>query len=644
MTNLSNLSNTSTIHNLTEVITMENINKSALVSTIAAELFHNGLNERIAMVTAVAYIGAVDYIEDYEDFMEALTDGLEITTLEVVGAEDYDTEMDGDLILAALVGGNFLTEDGIGTRLQELVSLRTEAYAPALAEDGVTRRFGYSKVKHSALFIKAVHALEDTKYTVSEHMLSVALQVQGKLGEDNDQEAYVIKGCQQMDPELAYVSEFKGDSRGRIYQAACHGPNGQSSDRSRALMDLHGVSQDYDVATTIKHILAEIEDMATNVRVAAVELKEVGDVQFIINHLESTTVKKPWSFVKAAHIMRELQAGERPYIGMAVGLDAKCSGPQLGALMVGDQQIAAACGMTLDQLDDAYHLAIIALEKAGFKGITRVGIKKAYMGVFYGQGWAAFTVISGKEAIGEELQASLYGTGPVNDDVAKMFHKALTASFGSKMVSVRQMFRNYATITKGRTRHFMPDGFEVAMNYKVKTNALGEIMEFDTAKYDIRLQNNAESYKFINFQMRTLEVHEGDFARNGFVNMIQATDALVARLIINNLQELGATHIISIHDCFRVNVTEMHLLEQAIKLAYMELFGSEFNNATEDLPFGTDILGLYFEGANKQLIDQDDAKMASQFFEGGKRRMKKVNGVKVSKLIEELGTSYYFAK
>jgi len=624
-----------------EAINLNNINKSALVSTMAAELFIQGLSERVSMITAVAFIGAIDYLDDYEDFSEAFIEGMEITSLEIVGLnEQPECDIDGELVESILQAAKYLDGESVGPRLYELCELRSEAYEPTTGE--IVRRFGYSKVKHSELFIEAIHALEATEYTVDIDILSIALQVQGKLGKDNDEESYVISGCQNMNPELAYKSEFKGDRRGRMYQAACHGPNGQSSDRSRALMNLQGVPTDYDVVTVKKHILAEIEDMVASPKDSAKELRELGDVEFIIKHLDSDVVKKPWSFVKAAKIMRELQAGNKPYIGMAVGLDAKCSGPQLGALMVGDQQIAAACGFTMTELDDAYHLSLVELARAGFTNITRNGIKKAYMGVFYGQGWAAFTDL---EEIGSELANSLYGEGmPANDDTAKMFHKALVASFGQKMIAVRNLFKSYAKTTKGRTLHSMPDGFEVAMNYKVKTNILGEIMEYDTEQYDVRLRNNAESYKFINFQLKTLDVHEGDFARNGFVNMIQATDALIARLIVVHLKRLGAKHIISVHDCFRVNVTEMHLLEEAIKLSYMDLFGSEYNNSTSDLPLGTDILGLYFKGANKQLIEGEEEVMVSQFFSSGKRRLRKINSVKVVDLISSLGDTYYFAK
>jgi len=158
------------------------------------------------------------------------------------------------------------------------------------------------------------------------------------------------------------------------------------------------------------------------------------------------------------------------------------------------------------------------------------------------------------------------------------------------------------------------------------------------------LSNNAESYKFINFKANTQHVHCGDFARNGFVNLIQATDAMLARLIIVHLKRMGAKHIICVHDCFRVNVTEMHLLEAAIIKAYSDLFGNPKNSRTEDLPMGTDMLALYFEGANKVLMDGEKPTMVTQFLKSGSRRMPKINGESVSSLIHKLGQTYYFAK
>ncbi len=642
----------------------EDMNKSAILSTMAADLFHNGLNPIDSYKVATAFIGAVPYIEDdMEEFWDEFLDGLELVQVKLQENLDQkatatveDSKLDMELVNKALVDAHYIRENEdlgiiqLNSRLEDLLLQRTEAYAPTTGE--IQRRFNYAPVNYSNLFVEAIHALESTEYTVDKEMLSIALQVQAKLGEDNDAESYVIRGCQAMDSSLGYKSEFKGDRRGRMYQAACHGPIGAASDRSRALQNLYDVPMDYNAKEAYKLILAEMEDMTSNVRAAMTELNSIGEVQFIINNLgEKALVGKPWSFVKAAKIMKQLKAGHRPYIGMAVGLDAKCSGPQIASLMVGDIQIAQACGMSLVEVDDAYKLAQIALEKVGFIGVTRAIIKKPYMGIFYGQGWAAFT--NTKSMVNDEmgdLVRVLYGTGPAVDDIAKAFHSTILSSFGNKMNAVRGKIKEYAKVTQGRTKHFLPDGFEVAMNYKIKVNALNELVEYDTKQYDMFITNNTESYKFINMQMKTKAVHTGDFARNGFVNMIQGVDGLIARLIVINLQRLGAKHIISVHDCFRVNINDMELLKKAIKMAYQALFGWVENKKTGDLPKGTDILALYFEGANRQLIEGEEGYMVTQFrATSKKRKMPKIQGHYLSDVIDALGDSkeggsYYFAK
>ena len=640
---------------------MKEVNKSAVISTMAADLFHNNLVPIDAYKVATAFIGATSYLEEgMEEFWDEFLDGLELVKVRLKATRDQlsthtdTTELDMDKVQEALVTAEYLLikddKAVLGERLNDILMLRQEAYAPTVG--AIKRRFNYAPVAYSNLFVEAVHALESTEYTVDQYMLSIALQVQGKLGEDNDPEGYVLKGCQAMDSELAYKSEFKGDRRGRLYQAACHGPNGQASDRSRALMDLVGVPTNYNVKEVYKHIMQEMEDMTGDVVGAVNNLNDIGEVQFIINNLgEGAPVGKPWSFVKASRIMREIKRGNRPYIGMATGYDAKCSGPQIAALMVGDTKIAQACGMTLIELDDAYRLAIIELEKEGFRGITRSVVKRPYMGIFYGQGWAAFTNIKKmKEEEMSELVTALYGNGPAIDEVAKAFHRAIMNSFGNKMNSVRNKIKEYGKITQGRTKHFLPDGFEVAMNYKVKVNSLNEMMDYDTTEHDMYVDNNEESYKFINMQLKTKEVHVGDFARNGFVNMIQGVDGLIARLIIVNLKRLGAKHIIAVHDCFRVNVTEMHLLRQAIKAAYQALFGWVEDKKTGDLPKGTNILKMYFDGANKQLVEGAEGFMVTQFrTTSNKRKMPKIQGHYLSEIIDALGDakeggSYYFAK
>lgn len=644
-----------------EALSLDGINKSALVSSMTSELFQTGMTPYQSVHCATAWVGAVDFYDDFDMFMQAFSEGMTVAKVDIKGINVDELDMlpcDIHDAMAYLNVAGYLVFDEnrleMGTRFAEVVALRKEAYKPALASEGVTRRFGYAPTQYSNLYKEAIHALEATEFTVDTFMLSIAKQVSAKLGK-KDKDGYVLMGCSNMDAELAYVSEFKGDRRLRMYQAACHGPNGQSSDRSRALMNLFGVPQDYDVPTVIKHIKAEMGDMVCtddqSVRIQLIKDAMNDAVAFVLHHTalkddESmvTLVAKPWSFVKAAHLLVQLSKGKRPYVGMAVGLDAKCSGPQLGALMVGDVALAAACGFSMEKVADAYHRGVAACEKVGFMGLTRDLIKKPFMGIFYGQGVGAF-MDAGE--MSEDLWAVLYGkNGAPCEDIAKRFHKAITSSFGAKMLQVRNAIRAYDKKINTKISHFMPDGSKVAMNYKVKVNALGEMMDFDTPKYDVVTTNNMESYKFKNMLLKTKEVHVGDFARNGFVNMIQAVDALLARMIVVNLKRLGAKHIICVHDCFRVNVTEMHLLEEAIKIAYTDLFGGKTNQRTKDLPMGKDILAMYFEGANKALKEGEDEVMMTQFFTTGgqNRAMPKLGGKTLQELIDALGTTYYFAK
>ena len=154
-------------------------------------------------------------------------------------------------------------------------------------------------------------------------------------------------------------------------------------------MDLHGVSTDYDTKAVLKLLEAEMEDMGSwEVRsefLADVIGAADNSAEFILHHMDDTThIDKPWNFVKFSILHSELYLGGKPYIGVAVGLDAKCSGPQLGALMVADQNMLAATGFTKRQMKDAYQRCIESCEKHGIHGLTRALVKKSFMAVFYG--------------------------------------------------------------------------------------------------------------------------------------------------------------------------------------------------------------------------------------------------------------------
>lgn len=708
-TNLTNEATTMTTQT-TQAQTAElaPINENALSSTIAAKVFLLINDAMQATVLACAITDAISVIRSTgmdDKFIEFVQESVQMATLSTVHvqpgplaeklAEDklaakeagkfymptkaerdavrdekgtrttteYTVDMTEEFVATTMGKLKMLNLDGtMGKTLVEMVEQRKEAYAPTPVGQTFNRKFklvGLEKgqlKEASGLPMEAILAQEASEFTVDTYILDLVNQVQpmlDKLGLE-DKESYVIAGCNAMSGELAYTSEFKFDNRLRSYQAACHGPNGQSSDRSRALMDLHGVTYTADQVPMItKHIMAEVEDMTklsgdellTMLDIAATE-----PVKFAVGSLQKLKserkVQKVWSFIKAAKILAELAAGNMPYIGMAVGLDAKCSGPQYGGLMAGDDNIAAACGFTLEQMEDAYQRCIAVLDANGFAGMSRNGIKKTFMGVFYGQGYAAFmnTAQLRKDEQFELVDMLLAGETFVSEERAKEFHRLVTSSFGKKMVYIRNQVAKFTGLIEGRMGHFMPDGAKVQMNYKVKHNILGQVVEMDTICPDVLVSINGAEYKFINMALKTKEVDSDNFVRTAFVNMIQATDALIARLIVVHLKRLGAKHIVGVHDCFRVNVTEMHLLEEAIKRAYSDVFGSNMNVMTTDLPRGTDIMGMFFDGLKAAQVTGDEVKTISQYRPSGIRTFQMCKGVRVQELISRLGETYYFAK
>jgi hypothetical protein len=115
-----------------------------------------------------------------------------------------------------------------------------------------------------------------------------------------------------------------------------------------------------------------------------------------------------------------------------------------------------------------------------------------------------------------------------------------------------------------------------------------------------------------------------------------------------NLKRLGSNHIIGIHDCFRTSVMDQAKLVTAIKMAYTSLFCSDTleGSVSNDLPLGGDILGLYWEGVVGpcEASDGPSSKPFTQFPGGILRELKDIKGVPFSKIIEDLGVSYYFDK
>ena len=379
----------------------------------------------------------------------------------------------------------------------------------------------------------------------------------------------------------------------------------------------------------------------------------------------SELVSKPYSFTKAMRILSALENGERPYIGMAFGLDAKCSGPQYGAIMTGDRQIAAATGFieatTKQQRRDAYERAVAACEAAGIHGTTRANIKKAYMGIFYGQGSAAFGKVEnygGKQGHNIDLLPIIMDIicayDPENETEleaqAKMFHSAIESSFG-EMRALRSMMKaaHYEYVEGGiivhttrPTMYDIGDGTWISMDYKEKIDINGNSEQFDVEFPDVDITIGDVTEKFPKMGFKTKNHDLVMHGRSGFVNMIQGTDALVARHIVSNMGKLGAQHTIAVHDCFRTNINDYldGKLHKAIEEAYVTIFAKK----TEE---NGDILSNYFKAVRLAGGLNKFGPSTKMFMENGMSKVGDVTKIARSLQNENLGKTegaYYFAK
>jgi hypothetical protein len=307
------------------------------------------------------YLGELTQ-HNFFDWAYTVQDAMENCELKVKDVQQDIPSMAG-WELSAMQAGLFTKEGLPGERLINLL-LTNEKSMPTAAFHGITDRrrpimpnnsTNKTAQTVSPLMQEAVDVLQATKYNVDTFMFNVARRT------GNRAEAYVIEGCAKLikHGNVPVVAEFFGDRRGRLYQGDCHGPNGQSSDMARSLMDLHGVHTNYDIAKATVAVRAEMGDMAkcdldkaiADFRSIVISSKTAADwimaqTKLKDNDLTNELVSKPYSFCKAMRILGELEKGNKPYIGMAFGLDAKCSGPQYGAIMTGDRKIAAATGFT----------------------------------------------------------------------------------------------------------------------------------------------------------------------------------------------------------------------------------------------------------------------------------------------------------
>jgi hypothetical protein len=583
----------------------------------------------------------------------------------------------------ALVNAKLITKEAAaGKMLRRLMEEDRVKNYPTLAGETIVPLKPHMRLedKASPLALECIDGLQTVEFMKNDRMVGIAVEVDGIKVAGHPakdaliklkKETYVLQGLLRMESDTAYVGEFGFDTRFRMYQWSVHGACLSGGSRTRACTDYAGVGLDYDLGYAVKSLVAEMKEMGKFKDVAELgqqmEACNSAPALWITTHLADpeSCIKDKWGFCKLSHLLVEVSEAikgnaPKPYIGIGFGLDAKCSGPQIGALISGDHKMLRACGFSMVAVEDAYTSTMSRAIKAGFTGLTRDLVKGIFMAVFYGQGPLGL--------VGRKFERENPGTTAIMQsfaddkdasvpDACHKIHQCVTRSFGMRLTALRKAFADHGfkydedgnTIlrTKGPVSYMTGDGCRVQMDYPTELSITGEPKvktEEDLPPTTIKSGLLKLSLGNPTFMLRRLE-DTAAHSRKGFVNFVQQVDGLIARMICVNLLRQGVRWITSIHDCFRVCIHDQDKLVKAVRETYMTLFGDRQMHTTDDLPLGNDLLGLYFEGANKALLEGEKETDLGQFFgDSGRRNNYMVGDATLAYLIDQLGISYYFSK
>jgi hypothetical protein len=377
-----------------------------------------------------------------------------------------------------------------------------------------------------------------------------------------------MEGVAQMEFELGYFSEINADKRGRTYFASHFGANPQGCDYNRSVYSLvtdRVVAKDSEAYNMFMNELAEAAGknktyMAPNVILRAA----ANPVVALAKMLENELVASPFTYIRLALDYAKFEQHGECNVRVPMGLDAKCSGTQILAILAGNPELLAATGFSATKVADPYMLCA----KAYGAGADRNGMKKPYMVVQYGGGATSLV----KD---ETLNEMWVRQGLDTEEGSKAVIAAVKRVLGKKITGMQQGIADAVAEKLAATG-------AASMEYKhldgqlVKYVVCGKVQI--TAEYTEIRYTQSQVIGFGSKLLNTgLEVSDGipnaeEFARTFMVNYVQGIDAMIARTVAVFAKQAGLKGYVSIHDCFRVELADAPLLMDVIRQAYEHLF------------------------------------------------------------------------
>lgn len=613
-----------------------------------------------------------DLWDDFPGLVEAMSYQIEECVVRTSGGAypvSYDTNQLEELLEAGL-----FVDGEPSPKLLEMIS-----DAKKIKQDEFFTRiddYGIGEKHTSPMARKAVHHSEQTLWKKNDEAYDIALQVLDTLPVNHKlhSDDYAMEAIGHLTCSVRL--ERKLDKGGRIYQVLWHGLQPNESDLMRSICEYADIDMGYDPQVALELYLAKIKDLCPDVTDEMLLEAASDPVNWIIKTLEDGSVAKPFWFRAYAKGFVDLykhihEGGDKPFLGLPVGIDATCSGLQLAGCILGDEKILQRCGFSYEDLQDSYDEACRVCETKGIFGFTRALMKGPFIAILYSQGKSAYKVElkdaeKCKEAyMNPEIWNLIHNEGEMDEFRAELFHDSVVKSFGKKVDNLRVAMSNtFGSYWDEELESFQPknevpiwfkmqDGLEVRKKHMRYVNILGE----ENGGLDFTLDCGLDfTYSWKKATYATKEYNLSKYGANGFVTLIHALDALVCRAVICKLADKGVHNVLTNHDCFSVDINNYHHLEDAIKEVYIDLFsGHQDPMGNPDYPAGLDVIKNYFDAAVEAMLPEfkkkyEDGHGKAQFFKNKQgvwiRRAFQTNKIAFKELVEGLapmdgGTTYF---
>jgi len=493
-------------------------------------------------------------------------------------------------LIECLVDMKFIVEDedfkGAYHVTSKYIDMCVESVRKNPLTEGQERRVPYVKgnrIKPSNLAKNAMDYLATLEYTADRRMLEIAQQTKAatlhltKSAVNTTsywEGTYFLDASEGMDDSVSYHSEYDADHRGRMYHVASYGTNPQGSGVSRSIFTLSNKVKVEKGSKAHEALLNELNEYAKVDRYKEKDYMEKvvkAPVAFLVAYLNSGSeaLGCPFMYVRIVIDLMHLETHGKVMSGIVSGLDAKCSGTQIYAIVTGNLELLRACGFSSTKVADPYELCCQHIKHIW--DVSREIMKKPYMSVQYGGGIPA--LVNNRElmaALNLQDSAAQYKGAELLIDVVKDV-------LGSRIDMLKGMvyeniLHSLEAAKKTSIAYKHTDGF------RVKYEAYPQITithKYSEVRYAPGLKGKhiffGSKVKDIGLQADDDKPTAKEFARTFMVNWIQGIDALLARTIIKKADEAGIP-IVAIHDCFRTSLDCVHLLKGIIQEAYIEVF------------------------------------------------------------------------